>query len=383
MDISFIIPAYKPVSEWLVTCVRSVIRAAELHPQLEWEILIGDDGSPGNSFNCADELRALSPQIQLFRFPENRGPGAARNDLISRASGRYVIPQDCDDIMLPFDLSRVVKFMDEHPEYVASYAEKYCFNENGLLNECHGDAQSSFCAFFQPRVNINGMFIRRKELLEIGGFMPLPFSRINEDVRLIFRLFEHSQLHFDCEPRVLYRKHSSQITVNSTTGQNDWRWMAQEMLLRHADIVRELMCGRMPYGKDEQQERIIGGLSGALIFLHQADRSLGMALFEEYIRRHPEDFGGWESYMIFAMIHKDEKLFEKVYSQAMEKFAGMPYRQRYFVDSALKNAQMHKRELTALFSLYNELVKQCEVIPETVAANVPKPVRPKYSWNFR
>ena len=119
-----------------------------------------------------------------------------------------------------------------------------------------------------------------------------------------------------------------------------------------------------------------------MIFLHQSDRSLGAALFNEYIRRHPEDHGGWESYMIFAMIHRDGKLFDKLYSQAMEKFAGIPQRELLFVDSALKNAKLHKRENTHLIALYNDLVKVCSTVPEIVAANVPKPARPKYSWKF-
>ena len=132
MDISFIVPTYRPNVKWLNDCVAAIIRTASICPQLKCEILIGDDGSPDGMFECENDLTALSPMVKVFRFPENRGPGPTRNDLISQAKGRYIMPQDSDDIMLPFDLSRVVAFMDDNPSYIASYARKYCFDDNGF-----------------------------------------------------------------------------------------------------------------------------------------------------------------------------------------------------------------------------------------------------------
>ena len=381
MDVSFIVPAYKPNVNWINDCISAIIRTAENHPQLECEILVGDDGSPGGTADCVDNLGKLSSIVKVFRFPENRGPGPTRNDLISRASGRYIMPQDCDDLMLPFDLSRVVAFMDENPQYVASYSRKHCFDGNGLLNEVHGEEQSPFLAFFQPRVNINCMLIRKKECVEIGGFMPVPFGSINEDVWLMFRLFELSGIHFDdIEPRTLYRMHSSQIS-RAADAQNDWLWMSHDMLLKHAEETSLIMRGEIPQSENDQQERLISALTGAVFFIHQKNQKLCQTLLEQMLERHPEDFGVWEIYMIVALNLRSEELFDKLYAGAMERFTSSQRRES-FVNKALQNAAVHGRDNAKLLELFRELKKQQKVLPEIVAANRPRSCRVQYSWKI-
>ncbi len=383
MDVSFIVPAYKPNTKWLKECIEAIIRTALNHSQLKCEILVGDDGSPAGMFECENELNALSPMIKVFRFPENRGPGPTRNALIEQASGRYIIPQDCDDIMLPFDLTRVVSFLDEHPEYIASYSRKYCFNDHGLTGEVHGDAQSPFLAFFQPRVNINCMLIRKKECIELGGFTAVPYGSINEDVWLIFRMFEYSRIFFDStEPRTLYRMHSSQITQTADDTDNDWQWMAHDMLLKHADIASEILRGVIPQEQDSCPERLITALTGAVIFLHQKNHKLCNALFQQMLPRHPEDHGIWETYLTIALNMPDDTLFNTLYNQAMEYFADSPERQYHLVMKALTNAEIRHLDKSKLLKLFRDLAKTHSTPPEIVRANAPAPAKQKYTWKI-
>jgi len=235
-DVSFFIPVYRPPLKWLDTAVRSVVRVIR-NSRCRAELLLGDDGSPDNCFPVLEAYEKEFPgQVRAVRFPENRGVGAVSCDLAELSTGRYISSFDQDDIMLPFDLDRVVGFMDAHSEYSASYARKFLFNERGLTGDIHGDAVSPFIQFFQPKININAMLIRREALFAHESFKPLPYCRINHDVWLMLRLAEDTFYHYDREvPRALYRVHQSQSSTTHGDGQQDWMLIGQDIVCRHAN----------------------------------------------------------------------------------------------------------------------------------------------------
>ena len=87
MKISVIIPAYN-ASKFIYNCIESVL----CQTFLPHEIIIIDDGSTDN----IAEIVSFYPSVILLK-QNNKGPSAARNLGMNRASGNWISFLDADD----------------------------------------------------------------------------------------------------------------------------------------------------------------------------------------------------------------------------------------------------------------------------------------------
>src|SRR4051794_3498831 len=97
-------------------------RLAELEKTLaaclaqDWpalEILVVDDASTDGTF---DFVRAKFPTVNIVRREKNQGSIAARNDILRRAKGVYVIGLDDDSRFMDADACRrIVERMEDEP----------------------------------------------------------------------------------------------------------------------------------------------------------------------------------------------------------------------------------------------------------------------------
>ena len=90
---SIIIPVYN-VERYIDNCIQSII-SQTFH---NYELLLIDDGSTDNSYQCCCRYSKENKQIKVFHT-ENRGASAARNFGIDQASGQYILFIDSDDFL--------------------------------------------------------------------------------------------------------------------------------------------------------------------------------------------------------------------------------------------------------------------------------------------
>lgn len=93
--LSVVVPAYD-VAAYLPACLDSVL--AQTHESLE--VVVVDDGSPDDSGAIAEVYAARDPRVRVVHT-ENRGLGAARNEGLRHATGRYLAFADSDDVVPP------------------------------------------------------------------------------------------------------------------------------------------------------------------------------------------------------------------------------------------------------------------------------------------
>ena len=89
--VSVIVPVYN-VEEYVGECIESIIN--QTYTNLE--ILINNDGSTDNSYEICKSYAEKDNRIRLFS-QENKGLSAARNAMIEKVSGDYVLFVDSDD----------------------------------------------------------------------------------------------------------------------------------------------------------------------------------------------------------------------------------------------------------------------------------------------
>lgn len=113
MDLSVILVNYN-VKEFLSNCLESVYRAAE---GLSFEIIVVDNASADGS---KEFLEPKFPGVHFIWNSQNVGFGAANNQAIRQAKGRYILLLNPDTLLQEDSLQVMIRYMEEHPECGAS-----------------------------------------------------------------------------------------------------------------------------------------------------------------------------------------------------------------------------------------------------------------------
>lgn len=116
-DVSVIIPLHNKGPY-----VRETIHSLRQQSLATWELLVVENHSSDNGPELVRALSQDDSRIQLLQAPsEVRGPGAARNHGIERASGKYLLFLDADDLIKPNHLESLFqKARDTGADIVAS-----------------------------------------------------------------------------------------------------------------------------------------------------------------------------------------------------------------------------------------------------------------------
>lgn len=124
--VSIITPSYNS-SRFIKDTIESVINQTYQN----WELLITDDCSIDNTVAIIEDYVKKDSRIKIFIQDKNRGPGAARNNSISRAKGRYIAFLDSDDIWEKNKLERQIDFITEK-NVAFVFSSYYLMNESGV-----------------------------------------------------------------------------------------------------------------------------------------------------------------------------------------------------------------------------------------------------------
>ncbi len=163
--VSVVIPCFNH-AEYLPEAVASV--AAQTFR--DWEIVIVDDGSTDATAETAERLMAAHPdrRIRLIRQPNEGVPGA-RNNGIAASTGRYILPLDADDLLLPEMLVKTVALLEAEPAVAIAYTDYEHFGSESRRAETGTWDLDALC--LSNQVSISSLF-RREVWDTVGGYNP-------------------------------------------------------------------------------------------------------------------------------------------------------------------------------------------------------------------
>ena len=126
--ISVIIPVYN-VEPYLKQCMDSVVGQT----LKDIEIICVDDGSTDNSLDILREYAAEDSRIQIIE-QKNAGAGAARNNGMRHATGKYLSFLDSDDFFEPRMLEKAYDLAEkDQADFVAYKSDQYHTEKNQFV----------------------------------------------------------------------------------------------------------------------------------------------------------------------------------------------------------------------------------------------------------
>lgn len=186
-----------------------------------FQIILCDDGSTDNTYNIAKEYANKYSNIILLKNESNKGLNYTLNKCLSKANSEYIARMDGDDISLPNRFITQINFLDANPKYAFVSSPMIYFDDSGdfrigktsincpsRLDFIHG---TPFC--HAP------VMIRRKALVDVGGYSEDKRLLRVEDYHLWFKLYSKSYIGFNLD-KPLYKMRDDINAIKRRTLKN-------------------------------------------------------------------------------------------------------------------------------------------------------------------
>jgi len=149
--VSVVIPCYNSGK----TVLRA-IQSVQTQTYEDIEIIVVNDGSTDAS--TIDLLKKVSKEIKVIN-QENKGLSSARNTGIKESNGKYILPLDSDDYLLPnFVEKAIIKIRNEKETHVV-FSNLHMFGDiEGVLNRNYNyfvqlfTNQLPYCLIFEKKI---------------------------------------------------------------------------------------------------------------------------------------------------------------------------------------------------------------------------------------
>lgn len=225
--VSIITPTYNSAD-----FVAETIDAILAQSFTDWELLITDDCSTDNTSEIVQAYAEKDERIRLYVLEKNSGAGAARNNSLANAQGRYIAFCDSDDRWTADKLQKQIAFMQDN-SYAFTYTGYHLCDEQGnVIGEVKCRAKETFSSL--KRDDKIGCLTVIYDTDEIGK-VNFPLLRKRQDWGMkLLALKKCNAAYGIQEPLAIYRKRTDSISRNKMS------------LVRYNIAVYEQVLGMSP-----------------------------------------------------------------------------------------------------------------------------------------
>lgn len=238
--LSIIIPAYNAAST--VTTIAAAVLAESFR---DFELIIVDDGSTDTTLETIEKLEKQDGRVKGLH-KDNGGPSSARNAGLEKATGRYIVFFDADDMIVPGVLQTVADAMEQSAsDVVVSGWQIDLPNVTSYKRispepiTIHG--QAALRTFVMRSIGTDGTLynlwnkVFRADIIEKNELRFRDDVRFGEDLIFAFHYFAHCEsLTIIPDITYRYRAESEGSVVSDSSLSTDYRHINTEELLRFA-----------------------------------------------------------------------------------------------------------------------------------------------------
>lgn len=255
--VSVIVPLYN-MANYIEETLQSI--AASSYSNLE--IIVMDDGSSDNSLEIVHAFANANPELDLHVLTQkNQGASVARNNAISQANGRYILPVDADDLISPQYIEMAVEVLEKHPEILVVGCEIDMF---GMSNKHVKYPEFSLALLARKNMIAAPSMFRRSDWQRAGGYCKDIKGREDWDFWLSVFADGGGFVRLPIVG-VYYRVHSGSKRLRTQRYKHE---LVDQLNLRHAEFMQRHLGGPLHYHRSWSRfinffrnEKIVGNYS--------------------------------------------------------------------------------------------------------------------------
>ena len=205
--VSIITPTYNSAD-----FLAETIEAIQAQTFTDWEMLITDDCSSDSTRELVQAYAEKDERIKLFVLEKNSGAGAARNNSLSHAKGRYIAFCDSDDRWTADKLEKQIAFMQEN-DHAFTYTGYHVCDEPGtIIGEVKCRAKETFGSLkCDDKIGCLTVVYDSEKI----GKVSFPLLRKRQDWGMkLLALQKCHEAYGIQEPLAIYRKRADSISRN-------------------------------------------------------------------------------------------------------------------------------------------------------------------------
>jgi glycosyltransferase involved in cell wall biosynthesis len=188
--VSIIMPTFNRMNT-----ISKALRSVRSQLYKHWELIVVDDGGTDDTKSVVE--RYNDTRIRYYRWPENKGASAARNQGMRMASGTYFAYLDSDNTWEPECLLLMVNTLVDHPGFLSLYAAQKIRKFHGLRTFLRFGVFHRALLENRNYIDLN-IFLHHRDLYHRHGGFDETMRRL-VDWELILRYTQdHFPLALDC-----------------------------------------------------------------------------------------------------------------------------------------------------------------------------------------
>lgn len=219
-----------------------------------FEFIICDDGSTDNTFEILTDYAKRDRRVKLLQNEKNLGLQKTLNRCIKESQGEYISRHDLDDYSAPERFQKQIEHLAYHRETAILGTGSYLFDENGIWGEERPPSTVTKRDFlFNNPYKHGSVMMRRKALVDIGGYCESWWAKRNEDYELFMRMhlaFRGENLalplYYFCEDKLAIKRRKYRYRINEAIVRaKGFRTLG---LMPHAIpyVIKPLVVGLIP-----------------------------------------------------------------------------------------------------------------------------------------
>ena len=222
--VSVIIPCYN-LGEYINEAIESVLNQTFQ----DFEIIVVNDGSTDKK--TIQILKSLNiPQLKVIHTA-NEGLSKARNNGISKSTGKYILPLDADDKIAAEYIEKAVKILDENENMGIVYCQAKFFGED---NSEWNLAEYKLSKILIDNLIFCSALFRRNDWETVGGYKP-SMKYGWEDYDFWLSIIEFKRDVFRIPEYLFYYRKRSDSMANVMSRKNFY-YSYKELVKNHKDL---------------------------------------------------------------------------------------------------------------------------------------------------
>lgn len=218
--------------------LRETLQSIIKQTYKDWELVIINDGSSDSTETIVYEFKNKGYPI-IYKYQENKGLGASRNEALRLSQGKYIAFIDHDDVWLPEKIEKQAALFEKNLRVGLVFCDTLFFNQVGEIQQLYKREKPPRGNIFRVLLtdyflSLETVMIRKNALESLSEWFDEELT-IMEETDLFTRLAYQWEADYVDKPLAKWRVHDASLT-----------WSKKELFPEEGEMILNKYTATIP-----------------------------------------------------------------------------------------------------------------------------------------